>query len=117
MQHHPDSEAANEIAAIVMKHLGWVKLDKRYAIANDVLNWLDSRKKDSVEVKKHVVKYQVNYIESERGLGTKIDDVVYFDTESEAREAVTKSNKDLPRDRTPDYYYMAQYVGPVIREV
>ena len=36
MQHHPDSEAANEIAAIVMKHLGWVKLDKRYAIANDV---------------------------------------------------------------------------------
>ena len=52
MQHHPDSEAANEIAAIVMKHLGWVKLDKRYAIANDVLNWLDSRKKDSVETKK-----------------------------------------------------------------
>lgn len=112
MEHHPDKEAANAIASIVLKHLGFVNLATRYAIANDILNWFDQR---NVKItKKRTVKHRVDYIESERGWGTKVDDTKLFDTEEEARAEVKRCNKDLPTDHVPEYYYMAKYVGEVI---
>lgn len=106
MAQHPDNEALNAIASIIMKHHGWIPLNLRYAIANDVLNWFDARK-ESEKIVKHIVEY----IESERGWGTNIDQVAYFDTEQEAITAVKQCNKNLPSGPAPDYYYIARYVG------
>lgn len=114
MEHHPDKEAANAIVAIVVKHLGFVNLATQYTIANDILKWFDNRSTNVTNRKKRTVKHRVDYIESERGWGTKVDDTKLFDTEEEARAEVKRCNKDLPTDHVPEYYYMAKYVGEVI---
>ena len=46
---HPDGEAANEIAGIVMDVLGWQNLSDRYGIANRVLRWLDTNRPDGLK--------------------------------------------------------------------
>jgi len=56
--------------------------------------------------------YKVIIIESERGWGTKIDEVKYFDNETEARRFVDEYNRDLPA-HVPDWYMMARYEGRV----
>ena len=58
-------------------------------------------------------RHKVVIIESERGWGSKVDDVLYFDNEPEARKYVADYNKDLPTDRTPDWYMIASYEGKV----
>ncbi len=45
---HPDGEAANEIAGIVMDVLGWQNLGDRYGIAHGVLGWLDANRPDGL---------------------------------------------------------------------
>ncbi len=59
------------------------------------------------------VGFKVVIIESERGWGQKVEDIIYFDNEPEAREFVTNYNKDLPPGPAPDWYMMAQYEGMV----
>ena len=57
--------------------------------------------------------FKVVIIESERGWGTKIDEVKYFDNELEARKFVEDYNRDLPPGDAPDWYMMARYEGRV----
>ena len=57
-------------------------------------------------------KYQVNMIESERGWGSKIDEVKYFDTAEEATKFVQEYNlKFNSSSVVPDWYIVADYVG------
>ena len=49
VEHHPDGEALNEVAGIVMDVLGWQDLYSRYGIANQVLRWLDTNRPDGLK--------------------------------------------------------------------
>jgi hypothetical protein len=57
--------------------------------------------------------YRVDIIESERGWGSKVDEVKYFDTEQSATDFCTEYNKDCPTDHVPDWYMVARYQGKV----
>lgn len=60
----------------------------------------------------HVQMWQVHIIESERGWGSKIDEVYHFDTEKEARDWAEAYNKKYNNEPTvPDWYMSARYVG------
>lgn len=53
---------------------------------------------------------KVEIVESEKGWGRKIDEVVYFDNWEEAKEYVIKFNSQNPPGPVPDYYIQAE--GP-----
>ena len=56
--------------------------------------------------------YKVVIVESERGYGSKITDVMYFDNDDEAHEYVSSYNKKHnPSKETPDWYMVAVYHG------
>ena len=57
--------------------------------------------------------YRVDIIESERGWGQKIDETIYFDNESEAKEFVKTYNSKTPPGPAPDWYMQAEYIGLV----
>lgn len=59
------------------------------------------------------VAYKVVIIESERGWGQKVDEVKYFDNESDALKFVEQYNADLPPGPAPDWYMIARYEGRV----
>ena len=60
------------------------------------------------------IKYRVVMIESEAGWGQRVDDVLDFDTETEARTYETNYNaKYNPPGPTPAWYIVASYSGPV----
>lgn len=53
-------------------------------------------------------------IESERGWGQKIDEVIYFDNEAEAKKYVEDYNKEYNNQKfVPDWYIVAEYRGKV----
>lgn len=56
--------------------------------------------------------YRVDIIESERGWGQKVDETIYFDNESEARDYVKQYNDkhNPPVQVVPDWYMYAEYV-------
>jgi hypothetical protein len=64
-------------------------------------------------------KHQVIVIESEKGWGQKIDEVLYYDNEAEALKVVedynNEHNPDMgkPGVQTPDWYMIARYEGKV----
>lgn len=57
--------------------------------------------------------YRVDIIESERGWGQKVDETIYFDNESEARDYVKQYNDkhNPPVQVVPDWYMYATYAG------
>jgi len=58
--------------------------------------------------------YRVDIVESERGWGSKIDEVKYFDNELEAQQFVKNYNlKWNNKDVVPDWYMVAEYRGMV----
>jgi hypothetical protein len=57
--------------------------------------------------------YRVDIIESERGWGSKVDEVKYFETEQEAKAYCTKYNAQNTATTVPDWYMRADYVGRV----
>jgi hypothetical protein len=58
--------------------------------------------------------YRVDIIESERGWGSKVDEVKYFDTEESALAFCKEYNdKYNPPGPAPDWYMIAQYRGKV----
>jgi hypothetical protein len=60
------------------------------------------------------VRYRVDIIESERGWGSKVDEVKYFDNEVEAKRFVKDYNEKWNKsDIVPDWYMVAEYVGLV----
>jgi hypothetical protein len=52
-------------------------------------------------------KVRVQIIESERGWGSKVDEVKYFDTQEEAKAFCTNYNKDNNLATVPDWYMYA----------
>ena len=65
------------------------------------------------ELRKTVSVYRVDIIESERGWGSKVDEVKYFDTMESAKEFCKTFNTDNNLDYVPDWYMRADYVGTV----
>lgn len=59
------------------------------------------------------IAYKVNIIESERGWGSKIDEVKYFDNEFEAKEFVKTFNSKNDENLVPDWYMYAEYCGKI----
>ena len=57
--------------------------------------------------------YKVIVIEYERGWGSKVDDTLYFDNETEAREYVKNFNSKNTVKEVPDWYMIAEYCGKV----
>lgn len=56
--------------------------------------------------------YRVDIIESQHSWGQKIDESVYFDNETEARQYANDYNlKHNNLDNVPDWYMWADYVG------
>jgi hypothetical protein len=59
------------------------------------------------------VGFQVNLIEYERGWGSKIDEVLYFDNEEEARKYCEDFNAKNTAKEVPDWYMIADYRGRI----
>ena len=59
------------------------------------------------------VGYRVDIIESERGWSSKVDEVLYFDNEEEAREYARAFNARNTAAAAPDWYMRADYCGRV----
>jgi hypothetical protein len=57
--------------------------------------------------------YRVDVIERERGWGSKIDDTLYFDNETEAKEYCRQFNARNTATTAPDWYMVAEYRGLV----
>lgn len=53
-------------------------------------------------------KVRVCIIESERGWGSKVDEVKYFDTRGEAQAFCVEYNKDNNLAEVPDWYMVAR---------
>ncbi len=53
---------------------------------------------------------QVNVFEYERGWGSRIDEVLYFNTEQEALDYVKEFNSKNTAETAPDWYMTAEYV-------
>jgi hypothetical protein len=59
------------------------------------------------------VGYRVDLIEYERGWGSKVDETIYFDNETEAREYVKNFNAKNTEKVVPDWYMIADYRGKI----
>jgi hypothetical protein len=57
--------------------------------------------------------YRVDLIEHERGWGSKVDEVLYFDNEAEAREYARSFNAKNTAKEVPDWYMIAEYRGRI----
>lgn len=55
--------------------------------------------------------HKVTVIESERGWGSKVDEVKYFETREEAQEYVRIFNSKNTAPVAPDWYMYAEYNG------
>jgi hypothetical protein len=55
--------------------------------------------------------YQVDLVEYERGWGSKIEEVLYFDNEAEALEYCKQFNSKNTAPTAPDWYMIAEYQG------
>lgn len=59
------------------------------------------------------MKHVVYIIESERGWGTKVDEIKYFDSQEEAFAFMKEFNKNNDKPVAPDWYMAAIYEGTV----
>jgi len=57
--------------------------------------------------------FKVVIIEFERGWGQRIDEVKYFDNETEAKDYCDKFNSKNPPGPVPDWYMIADYCGRI----
>jgi len=57
--------------------------------------------------------FKVVIIEFERGWGQRVDEVKYFDNETEAKNYCDKFNSRNTLGRAPDWYMIADYCGRI----
>jgi hypothetical protein len=57
--------------------------------------------------------YRVDIVEHERGWGSKVDDVIYFDNKAEAVKYCETFNARNTDNTAPDWYMVAEYRGLV----
>jgi hypothetical protein len=55
--------------------------------------------------------FKVEILEYERGWGSKVDEIKYFDNEPEAKNFVNDFNSKNTDEVTPDWYMVAVYCG------
>ena len=65
------------------------------------------------EIKNVKPLFRVDIIESERGWGSRVDEVKYFETMAEANAFCNQYNSHNTAAVTPDWYMYADYRGPV----
>ena len=53
--------------------------------------------------------HQVTLIESEAGWGSRVDEIIYFDTEQTAKAFVKEFNSYNTEAVAPDWYMVAEY--------
>lgn len=56
-------------------------------------------------------RYKVEILEYERGWGSKVDEIKYFDNEPEAKNFVNDFNSKNIDEVIPDWYMVAVYCG------
>lgn len=54
-------------------------------------------------------RYKVVVLEYERGYGSKVDEVIYFDTEANAKAFQREFNSLNTSNTVPDWYMIAEY--------
>ena len=59
------------------------------------------------------IAYQVDLVEHDRFLGSKIDETLYFDNEDQARFYAETFNARNTEKTVPDWYMVAEYRGLV----
>lgn len=59
------------------------------------------------------IAYRVDIIEYERGWGSKVDEVIYFDNEAEARQYTKEFNFKNNDIEVTDWYMIAEYRGQI----
>ena len=57
------------------------------------------------------IAYQVDLVEHDRFLGSKIDETLYFDNEDQARFYAETFNARNTETTVPDWYMVAEYRG------
>lgn len=57
--------------------------------------------------------HRVDLIEYERGWGSRVDEVIYFDNEAEARKYAADFNAKNTAKEVPDWYMIAEYQGMI----
>jgi hypothetical protein len=57
------------------------------------------------------VAHRVDIIEYERGWGSKVDEVIYFDNKEEAIKYCENFNAKNTATEVPDWYMIAEYRG------
>ena len=62
-------------------------------------------RKGQVEFSRH----KVTLLEFERGWGSRVDEVIYFDTEQNAKVYAKEFNSLNTQDTAPDWYMVAEY--------
>ena len=55
--------------------------------------------------------YKVQITEYERGWGSKVDEILYFDNEKEAKDFASEYNSRNTSSTTHDWYMQAEYCG------
>lgn len=55
--------------------------------------------------------YRVDIMEFERGWGSRVDEILYFDNEAEALRYVTTFNAVNTVPTAPDWHMVAEYCG------
>lgn len=55
--------------------------------------------------------YKVQITEYERGWGSKVDEILYFDNEKEAKDFASEYNSRNTSSTAPDWYMQAEYCG------
>lgn len=66
-----------------------------------------------MEIKNPTPMYKVNIVEYERGWGSKVDEIKYFDNEVEAKQFCKEFNARNTELIAPDWYMIADYQGKV----
>lgn len=62
--------------------------------------------------------YRVDLVEFEHGWGSRIDKTLYFDNEEEAKKYVKDYNEKYnSQEEVPDWYMIADYIGPIKRKI
>ncbi len=70
---------------------------------------MGSKKRDEIKRSEIKTEYKVIIIESERGWGSKIDEVIYFETADDAADYADIYNKTYNnKDYVPDWYMYAE---------
>lgn len=104
-------KSINDIKIIITNIENEININKNILIKENLKGKLFVYKEWLNNLEELPKNYKVNIIESERDYGSKIDDVMYFRTEEEAKTFVKEFNSKNNKIKVPDWYMYADYKG------